>query len=71
MPFKGEIMEKKKTWNRGRLGICNDGKGKNMTFKICPSTEMLMNEFCKMTSMLKSVLVNKAIVEFIKNQKGE
>lgn len=63
-------MDKKK-WNRGRLGICPDGKGRPSTFNICPTVWTALDDFCRQSDLRnKSLIVNEAIRSYIERNQN-
>lgn len=61
-------MEKKQ-WNRGRMSICPDGLPSQITFSCCPKVKKEMVEYCKTHKLLKSQLINEAVLSYIGRNK--
>lgn len=61
----------KKTWRRGRSGICQEGKSVTMSIQLCPDVKKKLQNYCNASGMLKSVVINAAILAYIQNNKGE
>lgn len=62
-----EEKRKKITWIRGRKGICENGRIQAITrsFQMCPKTLESMKNFCARHNILKSVVVNEAVMAYI------
>lgn len=61
----------KKTWRRGRSGICQEGKSVTTSIQLCPDVKEKLKDFCKRSGILKSVVINAAVLAYIKNNEGE
>lgn len=64
--LKGDMI--KKTWRRGRAGICHGEKAITTSIQLCPSVKAMLLEYCKENGILKSVVINQAIREFIQHE---
>lgn len=60
---------RKITWNVGRKSICGNEKSVDVTYRICPSTRKALKEFCRESGNLRSLVVNEAILSYIKNNR--